>query len=338
MVPPIPGLDGVPHFTNETIFDVDQPIDHLIIIGGGPIGLEMAQAHRRLGAKVTVLEAFKLMGKDDPEAADVVIDRLRGEGVTLREGAKVTAVAKADKGVTVSIETAEGETEDLTGSHLLVAVGRKPNTDGLDLEAAGIAHDRRGITVNRHLKTNNARVFAIGDVAGSFQFTHLAGYHAGIVIRQALFKMSWAKTDDRVIPWVTYTDPELAQIGDSEATAIDRLGADKVTILRWAFEENDRAQAERRTEGFVKVILDRKSRIIGATIVGAHAGELLMPWSLAVQEGMKISKMAGLIAPYPTLSEASKRAAGSAFTQALFSERTRAIVRFMLRWFSPKAS
>lgn len=332
-VPPIPGLDAVPHFTNETLFDIDRAVAHLIVIGGGPIGLEMAQAHRRLGAQVTVLEADRLLGKDDPEAATVVIERLRAEGVDLREGAKVTGVAaRGEAGVAVTVEAADGGVETIEGSDLLVAVGRVANVEGLGLDAAGIAYDRRGVTVDRRLRTSARRVFAIGDAAGGWQFTHMAGYHAGVVIRQMLFKMLWAKTDDRAVPWVTYTDPELAQVGLTEAAAVERFGAGGVRILRWSFEENDRAQAERDTHGFVKAILDRKGRVLGATLVGAHAGELLLPWALAVQERIKIAKLAGVIAPYPTRSEATKRAAGSAFTQALFSERTRRIVRFLLRF------
>ena len=331
-VPPIPGLDGVPYLTNETLFDLDEPAGRLIVVGGGPIGLEMAQAHRRLGAQVTVVEAARLMGKDDPEAAAVVLERLRAEGVVLRDGAKAARVETADDGaIRLTVETEAGE-ETIVGDRLLIAVGRAANVASLDLEKAGVAFDRRGVQVDAHLRTTNRRIFAIGDVAGGFQFTHMAGYHAGVVIRQMLFKMLWAKTDDRAVPWVTYTDPELAQVGLTEAQAVERFGESAIRILRWGFEENDRAQAERDLHGFVKAILDKKGRVLGATIVGAHAGELLLPWSIMVQERLKIAKLASVIVPYPTRSEASKRAAGSAFTQALFSERTRKIVRFLLRF------
>lgn len=333
LVPPIPGLADIPYLTNETIFDLEEEIEHLIVIGGGPIGLEMAQAHRRLGARVTVLEAGRFLAKDDPEATAVVVEQLRAEGIDLRADTKVTgASAREGGGVALAAEGTDGRTETITGSHVLVAAGRVPTTDGLDLEAAGIAHDRRGITVDRRLRTTNARVFAIGDVAGGPQFTHMAGYHAGIVIRQALFRMAWARTDDRAVPWVTYTDPELAHVGLLADDALARHGEGNVTILRWGFEENDRAQAERRTDGFVKAVLDKRGRVLGATIVGAGAGELLLPWALAVQGRMRIGKLAGVIAPYPTRSEASKRAAGSAFTGTLFSERTRKLVRFLLRF------
>lgn len=330
-VPPIPGLDGVSYFTNETVFDNAEPIGHLIVIGGGPIGLEMAQAHRRLGAAVTVVEMAGIMGKDDPEAVEFVRRRLTGEGIALREHTKVTSVEQADAGVRVTVER-DGESGVVEGTHLLVAVGRAPNTEKLDLDKAGIEADRRGIKVDAHLKTANRRVFAIGDVAGGLQFTHVAGYHAGIVIRQALFKMLWAKADHSAVPWVTYTDPELAHVGLTEAQAVERLGAEAVRILRWSFAENDRAQAERQTDGMIKVVTDGKGRALGATIVGAHAGELLGPWIMAVAQRQKMGAMAGLVFPYPTLSEVSKRAAGSYFTPSLFSDRTRKVVGALMRF------
>ena len=229
----------------------------------------------------------------------------------------------------MSIE-AGGKAETVRGSHLLVAAGRVANVDGLGLEAGGIAFTKKGITVDRGLRSvSNKRVYAVGDVAGSFQFTHIAGYHAGIVIRRALFRLFWTKTDDRAVPWVTFTDPELAQVGLTEAEAKKRGHA--VSIARWSFHENDRAQAERATEGAIKVVLGRKGRILGCGIVGKNAGELIQPWIRAIQNGFKIGRMAGYIAPYPTLGEVSKRAAGAYFTPALFSERTRKLVRFLLR-------
>ena len=340
MVPPVPGLDEVPYLTNETVFDLTEAPEHLVVIGGGPIGLELAQGFRRLGSGVTVIEMFKAMAKDDPEAAAVVTTRLRREGVEILEDTKVAAVANllrpengngGSKGVAVTVEGPDGESRVVQGSHLLVAAGRAPNVNGLNLEAAGVDFDRRGIKVDARLRTSNRKIFAMGDVSGGFQFTHVAGYHAGIVVRNALFRLP-AKVDYRAVPWVTYTDPELAQVGMTEAQAVESEGEGGVRILRWRFEENDRAQAERETEGFVKVMTTKRGRVLGATIVGAHAGELLMPWALAVQNKMKIGAMANLIAPYPTLSEVSKRAAGSFYTDALFSERTRKIVRFLSRF------
>jgi len=327
-VPPIPGLEAVPFLTNESIFDLEAVPRHLIVIGGGPIGIEMAQAHRHLGADVTVLEMFAIMPKDDPELVDVVRTRLKREGIDIREGAQINRVEKTGDGVRVVLTTDDGEAA-VEGSHMLVATGRRANVDGLDLEKAGIAYSPKGIEVDARLRTTNKKVYAIGDVAGSYQFTHMAAYHAGIVIRNALFRLP-AKADTRAVPWVTYTAPELAQVGLTEDMARQQAG--DIRVLRWPFAENDRAQAERETDGMIKVVTTAKGRILGAGIVGARAGELIHPWVLAVQQKMKIGAMANMIAPYPTLGEVGKRAAGSFYTASLFSERTRKIVRFLSKF------
>jgi len=330
MVPPIPGLNEVPFLTNETVFDLNQRPDHLIVIGGGPIGMELAQAHRRLGARVTVLEIFRALSKDDPELTSVVLDQVRRDGVEILDGVKINGIAPGggQQAIAVTIET-QGAERVIEGSHLLIAAGRAPNVMGLDLESAGIEYSKKGITVDARLRTSNKRVFAMGDVIGGYQFTHVAGYHAGIVIRNALFRLP-AKVDYRALPWVTFTDPELAHVGLTEEQA--REAHNEIRVLRWPFGENDRAQAERTTDGLIKVVTDKKGRILGASIVGAHAGELLLPWILAIQQKHKIGTMASIIAPYPTLSEVSKRLAGSFFTGTLFSDRTRRIVRFLSKF------
>ncbi len=329
MVPPIPGLDGVPFLTNETIFEQRERPEHLVVIGGGPIGLEMAQAHRQLGSDVTVVEALAIMGPDDRDLVEVVRTRLLADGIAIHEGAKVAEVrAGAGGGVTVVCER-DGITFEVSGSHLLVAAGRAPNVATLDLEAAGIAYDRRGVEVDARLRTTNKRVFAVGDVASRYQFTHMAGYHAGIVIRNALFRLP-ARVNYDAVPWVTYTDPELANVGLTEKAARETYG-DAVTTVTAEFAENDRARTERRTEGFVKAVIGRKGRILGAGIVGAQAGELIQPWVLAISQGLKIGAMAQMIAPYPTRGEANKRAAGAYFTPSLFSARTRRVVRLLAK-------
>jgi pyruvate/2-oxoglutarate dehydrogenase complex dihydrolipoamide dehydrogenase (E3) component len=327
-VPPIPGLDKVPFFTNETVFDNRERPRHLIVIGGGPIGAELAQAHRRLDAEVSIVEMLTLLPKDDAELVAILRTALRRDGIALHEGAKVLAVERSPAGVAVEIEGAGGSRR-LEGSHLLLAAGRRPNTAGLGLEAAGIEADRGGIKVDRRLRTSNRRVYAVGDIAGGPQFTHAAGYQAGIVLRNVLFRLP-AKVDYRALPWVTFTEPELAQVGLTEAEARGRAGA--ITVLRWPYAENDRAQAERLTEGFVKALTDRQGRILGAGIVGAHAGELIQPWVLALQNRLKIGAMAAFVAPYPTLGEINKRAAGSYYAPKLFSECTRRLVRFLARF------
>ncbi|MDX8409824.1 MAG: FAD-dependent oxidoreductase [Mariprofundales bacterium] len=327
-VPPIEGVETVSYLTNENIFANKQPIDHLLVIGGGPIGIELAQAHRRLGAKVTVLEAMRLLMKDDQECARIVIEQLKNEGITFYEGGRNLRLSPEGEAITVRCDT-ESEQVCVTGSHLLIATGRRANVTSLNLEAAGIDYSPRGIAVDARLRSSNKRVFAIGDVAGPYQFTHMAAYQAGIVIRNMLFKLP-AKVDYHAVPWVTYTDPELAHVGMTEEDAA-KLGKD-IKVLRWHFDENDRAQAERRTEGMIKVITETGGRIVGSTIVGLHAGELLQPWVLAISQRMKIGAMASMIAPYPTLSEANKRIAGSFYTDKLFSPSTRRIVRWLMRF------
>ena len=327
VVPPIPGLDETPYFTNETLFDNRERPGHLIIVGGGPIGMEMAQAHRRLGAKVTVLEGQKALGKDDPELAGVVLDALRGEGVTIREGAMVQRVSGASGEIKVEIKTGAG-TETVEGTHLLLAVGRKPNLDGLGLEAAGIKYQKSGIDVDAGLVTSNRKVYAIGDCIGGLQFTHVANYHAGIVIRRALFWMP-AKVDNGTIPWTTYTDPEMAHVGLTEAEAQQKHPG--IKVLRWAMHENDRAQAQLTTEGVVKVIVDKRGRILGASIVGENAGELIQMWSLAISQKMKIKAMMGWISPYPTLSEVNKRVAYRAYATAPANTMVRKVIGWLAK-------
>jgi len=323
-VPPIPGLDDVPYLTNETVFANHDLPEHLIVIGGGPIGIEMAQAHRRLGARVTVLDVGPLLPRDDPELSAILAGRLSSEGIVVRPGIEIADIGRTEK--TVAVRLASGER--ISGSHLLVAAGRRPTIEGLDLAAAGIAATAQGITVDARLRTTNRRVFAIGDVVGGPQFTHVALYHAGIVIRNALFRIP-AKVDYRALPWVTYTDPELAQVGLTEAGS--RAIELAPRVLRWRFAENDRAQTERETEGMVKVVTRGNGHILGASILGAGAGDLILPWALAISQKLKIGALANLIVPYPTRGEASKRAAGSYYTPTLFSARTRRLVRLLAR-------
>jgi pyruvate/2-oxoglutarate dehydrogenase complex dihydrolipoamide dehydrogenase (E3) component len=327
MVPPIPGLDRTPYQTNETIFDNRAAPDHLLVIGGGPIGCELAQAHRRLGSAVTVLDMGPILPKDDPELTGVVRSQLEADGVVLRERVQVQAVEPAGNGVAVACGR-DGASERIEGSDLLVAAGRAPNVEGMNLEIAQVQFDRHGIKVDARLRTTNRKIFAIGDAIGGYQFTHVGNYHAGIVIRNALFRLP-AKVDYRALPWVTYTDPELAHVGLTEAQAT--LQGHAVEVLRWPFEENDRARTERQTGGLIKAIVGKRGRILGASIVGAHAGELILPWVLAIRRKLKIAALADVIVPYPTLGEVSKRAAGSYYTAKLFSPRTRWLVRQLAR-------
>lgn len=327
ILPPVPGLADVPYFTNETIFETSARIAHLIIIGGEANGLELAQAYRRLGSDVTVLDSGKAMSKNDPELSPFVLARLRSEGVIIREGVAVQGVSSAGGSVAVTVK-ADDKLETITGSHVLVAAGRKPNVSDLGLDAAGIAYEKTGITVNAGLVTTNKRVFAIGDVTGGHSFTHVATHHADVVIRRALFRLP-AKTTVRAMPWVTYTDPELAHVGLTEAQARDKHG--KINVLRWPYHENDRAHAERETAGNVKVVVSPKGHILGATIVGAQAGELIQMWSLALSQGLKIKAMTEWISPYPTLSEINKRAAFRYYATAAGNPVVRKIIAWLAK-------
>ena len=323
LVPGLAGLDQVPYLTNETIFALRERPEHLIIIGGGPIGIEMAQAHRRLGSTVTVIEGARALGRDDREAAAVVVGRLRAEGVTVLEGVAVASVAPGPV-----VVLADGRR--VAGSHLLLAMGRKVALERLDLAAAGVAATHKGVTVDGRLRSSNRRIFAVGDVAGGLQFTHVASYQAGIVLRQMVLGLPANLRGDH-IPWVTYSDPELAQIGPTEAEARAKHGA-ALTVVRADFAHNDRAVTEGRDEGFLKVMVLR-GRPIGVTIVGHGAGELIGLWALAISQRLKMSAVAGMVMPYPTYGEASKRAAGAYFAPRLFdSAMVKRVVRLVQRW------
>jgi pyruvate/2-oxoglutarate dehydrogenase complex dihydrolipoamide dehydrogenase (E3) component len=326
LVPPIPGLNTVPYETNETLFELRETPEHLLIIGGGPIGMEMAQAHVRMGCKVTVIEGAKALGKDDPELAEVVLNSLRDEGVAIEEDALAAQV----RGTAGAIEVEAKDGRVFKGTHLLMAVGRKANIGRLDLDKAVIAPARNGIQVDASLRTTNKKVYAIGDVAGGLQFTHVAGYHAGVIIRSMLFGLpSKARTSH--IPWATYTDPELAQVGLTEAEAKARHGA-KLEVVRFHYHHNDRAIAERKTKGFIKVMVV-KGRPVGASIVGYQAGELINLWALALANNMKMSQIAAMVAPYPTIGEINKRAAGAYFTPRLLeSDLVKRLVGFVQRY------
>jgi pyruvate/2-oxoglutarate dehydrogenase complex dihydrolipoamide dehydrogenase (E3) component len=324
LLPPIPGLQGTPHLTNETVFDLTARPEHLIVIGAGPLGLELAQAFRRLGSTVTVLDAGQPLAREDPECADAVLDQLAREGVELRAGVAVVRVEEADGKVKSVVRGGNGE-ETISGSHLLIATGRRANADGLGLEQAGIRHDGAGIAVDQGLKTANKRVYAIGDAVGGAQFTHRANYHAGLVIRNALFRLP-VRVNEDAVPRVTFTDPELAHVGLTEAEARRRRVSFRV--LRWPYQENDRAQAERDAIGHVKIITNRRGKVLGATIVGPSAGELITTWTLAISRGLGVRALAGIIVPYPTLSEVGKRAAMTYFMPGM----THAFVQRIIAW------
>jgi pyruvate/2-oxoglutarate dehydrogenase complex dihydrolipoamide dehydrogenase (E3) component len=328
-VPLIPGLADTPFFTNETIFENQSKIGHLIVIGGGPIGLEVAQAVRRLGAQVTVLEIAKILPNDDLDLVSVVRDQLKTEGIQIKEGVVVKSVSGSIGAVSVKVREASN-TNTIIGTHLLVATGRRPNLAGLNLESAGIVYSADGIIVDRRQRTSNGRVFAIGDVVEGWKFTHAASYQASLVLQNLLFRLP-KKSDYRAFPRVTFTSPELAQIGMTLNEAEKTF--DQVRVITQPLGDNDRAQTNHETDGLIKVVTSKRGVVLGAGIVGANAGEVIQSWALPIARKMKIKQMFDLILPYPTLGEINKRAAGAFYAPTLFSERTRALVRFLLKFY-----
>lgn len=324
-IPPVPGLEQLAFLTNETIFDLMELPRRLLILGAGPIGVELGQAFRRLGAEVVIIGRGAALGREDPEARDVVMQQLATDGVELLLNHDVV---EARPGPALVVEGPQGR-RTIEGSHLLVATGRRPSTEALDLEKAGISHDHKGVRTDRRLRTSNRRVYAVGDVAARGQYTHLAGAHAGLVIRNALFRLP-VDADRLVLPRVLYTDPELAAVGLSEEEARARHG-DRVRVERVELSSNDRATAEGDRRGFGKLIALPDGRILGAVIVGTAAGDIISQWVLAMSAGLKLSKLTGMVAPYPTRGEVPKRLAGQFYTGALFSSRTRRLVSLLKR-------
>ncbi len=322
-VPPVEGLERIPYLTNETLFTMPEQPEHLVILGGGPIGLEMAQAFRRLGSKVTVIEMMRALGRSDPAHAAIALDQLRSEGVEILEGHKAVRVSGEAGNVTVHT-TSENGSPDITGTHLLVAVGRRAVLDGLDLDKGNVATTRKGIDVDEGLRSrSNKRVWALGDVAGREQFTHIAGWHASVFSRRAFFKQR-THAASLPVPSVTYTSPEVAQLGLTEAEAREKYG-DAIKTSRFSFHENDRAIAEGKTLGECKLII-KGSKIAGCSIVGEGAGDIIQLVSIAMSNGLKVQALTNFISPYPSRAEIVKRAASAHFTDIVFGARTKALV------------
>jgi pyruvate/2-oxoglutarate dehydrogenase complex dihydrolipoamide dehydrogenase (E3) component len=327
-IPAIQGLAQTPHLTNETIFELCELPSHLVVIGGGPSGLELGQAFHRLGAQVTVIEAARPLAKDDAECAQLVIDALRREGVAIRAGASVQSVRQTSDGVELVVKCGDAD-ERITGSHLLIAAGRSPRVDGLGLQEAKVAFTPAGIAVDGSLQTTNRRVYAIGDAgAGGMRFTHVANYHAGLVIRHALLRLP-VKTRYNGVPWVTFTDPEIAHVGLTDEQARDQ--GYRIRVMRWPYWENDRAQVECATDGHIKVVTNVRGSVLGATIVGANAGELITPWALAIGQGLNIRAVAEMVVPYPIFGEINKRAAMMFFVPLAANPRVRRMIQWLRR-------
>lgn len=325
-VPPIEGVESVPYLTNETLFEITGRPAHLIIIGAGAAGLEMAQAFRRLGSAVTVLEAASPLAKADPEHAETLLQRLRGEGVTIHAGTKASRVEKTGNGVRVAFDGAQSGAVE--GSHLFIAAGRRVLTGGLGLDAAGVAHDGRRIECDARLRTTNKRIFLAGDAAGLDMLTHAAGWHASVLIRNFYFAQRTGAASV-LIPKAIYTDPEFAWIGRSEAEAREEQG-DKVKVVEWAFDENDRAKTERNETGSVKLIAGKGGKILGASVLGENAGEIIQTVQAAIASGGSVKSLTGYVPAYPTRGEAVKRAAGAYYENAVFGPLARRLARFLI--------
>ncbi|WP_133129033.1 dihydrolipoyl dehydrogenase family protein [Legionella nagasakiensis] len=324
-IPPIQGIDTTKYLTNETIFDLTVLPKHLIVIGGGPIGCELAQAFAMLGSKVTLVEVMNILPKDDKDCVEVVRRSLKNMGIDILEETRVNEVVQKDES-TIDVKiTTPSEDQTISGSHLLVATGRRANVERLNLDTAGVSYTPKGITVNVRLQTNQKHIFAIGDVVGPYQFTHVASYQAGIVLRNIVFKIP-AKVIYNAVPWVTYTYPELAHVGNTENNLKERSD---FTITEWRFSQSDRAQAEDETAGIIKVLANKQGKIAGVTIVGAHAGELILPWVMALREGKNLRTFTDSIVPYPTLSEVSKQVSGEFYRPKLFSMKVRILVSWL---------
>ena len=322
-IPPISGIESVAYLTNETIFNLKEKPDHLIVVGGGPIGCEIAQAYQMLGVKTTILEAFTLLPKEDPDCVRVLRDRLKADGIDILEGAKVLSFSQDHKYINAHIDH-ESKKIAIQGSHLLMATGRRPNVKDLGLEEANVLYNMRGIEVDARLRTSNKKIYAIGDVIGGYQFTHMASYHAKVVIKNCLFHFP-SKVNYNAVPWVTFTDPEVAHVGTAHTKSPD------CKTFVWPYKDCDRAQTERETEGFIKVSTTKKGRILGVSIIGVNAGELILPWGLAIANNLKMRALADVIVPYPTLSELTKKVAGSFYKSILFSPFVRKVIRFLMK-------
>ncbi|MEX1081769.1 MAG: FAD-dependent oxidoreductase [Halofilum sp. (in: g-proteobacteria)] len=326
-VPPVEGLEACGYLTNETVFAQQQLPGRLVVMGGGPVGVELAQAFARLGSEVTLVEMGEhLLPREDPELSDELAEALRAEGIHVRTRTAVQSAQMSESEKVLCCAGPDG-TQTLAVDEILVAAGRQPNVAGLALENAGVDHGRGGIEVDARMRTSARHIFACGDCCGPYPLTHVAEYQAGIVIANAVFR--WPKKADyRVIPWATYTDPELAHVGLTEAAAREQ-GMD-VQIARFAFEDVDRAIAEDNERGRVKLVVHR-GRLVGASILGPHAGELIHEAVLAIQSRIKIGVIAGMVHAYPTLSQIHRRAVNSLYSPKLFAPRTRTAVRWLNR-------
>jgi pyruvate/2-oxoglutarate dehydrogenase complex dihydrolipoamide dehydrogenase (E3) component len=327
VAPPIPGLAQTPHLTNKEIFYLDHLPKSLIVLGAGPIGIEMSQAFNRFGTQVVVVDrADQILTKEDRDMADTVKEVLSAEGVRFHLEASIESVRDLGDQKQVQITDSKGKSLQLKGEAILVAMGRAANTQGLGLESIGIEFDRSGIKVDQRLRTSRKHIFAAGDVNGGYQFTHAAGYEGGIVVSNAIFRLP-RKVDYTYLPWCTYTEPELASIGMNEKSAA--AAGIETQVWEEAFKDNDRSLAEGVKTGRIKLVVDKKEKPVGVQIVGPRAGDLVSEWVAALNGNVKLSTLAGAIHPYPTIGEINKKVVGALFAPKIFSEKIQKGLKFI---------
>jgi len=326
--PPVKGLDDLDYLTNETIFNLKTLPKKLLILGGGPIGIEFAQAFSSLGSEVTIIEFMDtLMPREDESISKALIGLLKASGIELMTSTAAKEVRREGGKVILSVAPSDGgAARDIFGDELLIATGRRPNVEGLGLEKAGVEYTRRGITIDARTRTSAKHIYACGDVTGEMNFTHVAGYHGSTALTNMVLHLP-KKLDYSKVPWCIYTSPEIAGVGISEREAIEQ--GIKYRVLEERFSQNDRAIAEGAEGGFLRIIASPKGKVLGARVVGANAGELIHEWVVAMNGKLKLSTVAGAVHAYPTLSEISKRASGSFYEEALFGKRTTWLLRLL---------
>ncbi|MFT7433369.1 MAG: pyruvate/2-oxoglutarate dehydrogenase complex dihydrolipoamide dehydrogenase (E3) component [Alphaproteobacteria bacterium] len=326
-IPPIAGLNDVHYLTNENIFELDTCPKHLIIVGGGAIGIEMAFAYINLGAEVTLLEvSHSILPQSNKDAVNILRDKLKNLGVRIIERAEISAVKNDDKQISMQLEG-----EKISGSHLLIATGRKANIDHLQLEHAGIEFTAKGINVDKTLRTNKKHIYAIGDCSSKYQFTHVASFEASLVIKRSLFGLFHSKINYNAVPKVIYTNPELAETGISEKEVLEQYDASDIRIIKVLYSDVHRAICDNKTTGFAKVITTKKGYILGACIIGEAAGELITPWTTLIAHKRKISDLSSVTVPYPSYSEINKQVASAFYKDSFYSEKVKCISKWLFK-------
>jgi len=333
----VPGAESVDYLTNETILDINELPASMIVLGAGPIGMEYAQTFARFGCEVTVFQrSGTILAKEDAELTSILWKALEKEGVKFETFSSLSNVEKAEGGIVLTAGYGDGKPEKtFRAEKLFVSIGRRPNIENLNLEGIGVKTNRFGIVVDDTLKTTVSNIWACGDVTGMFPFTHMAEYEAGIVISNALFPLVRRKMNKKVVPWCTYTDPELARVGLTEAQAEEEYGRNRIKVYRYEYKEHDRAIIEGATDGLVKLVCDRRGKILGAHILGADAGNLIHEYTLAMNSGLGVQKIAGTVHVYPTMGQIVKRGADQYYREKLFSGLMAAFTKF---WFGRKQS